>query len=75
METPTVDLCTVLSAKRTFHDGSMWITIVVLLVIWAILGVVGFVFEGLFWLTVVAGILFLGTLLVGIIRQRTKVHA
>ena len=53
----------------------MWITIVVLLVIWAILGVVGFVFEGLFWLTVVAGILFLGTLLVGIIRQRTKVHA
>ncbi|HEU4545068.1 MAG TPA: hypothetical protein VFR88_02130 [Microlunatus sp.] len=53
----------------------MWITIVVLLVIWAILAVVGFVFEGLLWLTVVAGILFLGTLLVGLIRQRTRAHA
>lgn len=63
------------SAERTSHHGSMWITIVVLLVIWAILAVVGFVFEGLLWLTVVAGILFLGTLLVGLIRQRKRAHA
>ncbi|WP_189667656.1 hypothetical protein [Promicromonospora soli] len=52
----------------------MWTLIVVLLVAWAILAVVGYFFEGLFWLTVVGIILFLGTLIVGIIRQRTRQH-
>ncbi|MFY9714224.1 MAG: hypothetical protein WAK00_12185 [Microbacterium sp.] len=48
----------------------MWTLIVVLLVVWAILSVVGFVFEGLFWLAVIGIILFLGTLIIGMIRQR-----
>lgn len=48
----------------------MWTVIVILLVVWAILAVVGFVFEGLLWLAVVGIILFLGTLVVGFIRQR-----
>lgn len=50
----------------------MWTAIVVLLVIWAVLAVVGFVFEGLLWLAVVGLILFVGTLIVGIIRQRVR---
>jgi hypothetical protein len=53
----------------------MWIAIVILLVVWAILAVVGFVFEGLLWLGVVGIILFVGTLIVGIIRQRQRQHA
>jgi len=50
----------------------MWTLIVVLLVIWAIVGIVGFVFEGLLWLTVVGAVLFVGTLIIGIIRQRAR---
>ena len=50
----------------------MWTLIVVLLVVWAILSVVGFVFEGLFWLAVIGIILFLGTLIIGMIRQRSN---
>lgn len=50
----------------------MWTVIVILLVVWAILAVVGFVFEGLLWLAVVGAILFVGTLVVGLIRQRAR---
>jgi hypothetical protein len=53
----------------------MWTAIVILLVVWAILAVVGFVFNGLLWLAVVGIILFLGTLIVGIVRQqRARTH-
>ncbi|HWS50950.1 MAG TPA: hypothetical protein VN241_08065 [Microbacterium sp.] len=48
----------------------MWTFIIILLVAWAVLSVVGFVFEGLFWLAVIGIILFLGTLILGMIRQR-----
>lgn len=50
----------------------MWIVIVVLLVVWAILAVVGFVFPGLFWLGIIGIILFIGTLAIGLIRQRGR---
>lgn len=53
----------------------MWTVLVILLVAWAVLAVVGFVFEGLLWLAVVGVILFLGTLIVGIIRQRIRRNA
>ncbi|MEI3865841.1 hypothetical protein FBY40_1270 [Microbacterium sp. SLBN-154] len=46
----------------------MWTVVVILLVVWAILTVVGFVFEGLLWLGVIGIILFVGTVLFGIIR-------
>lgn len=49
-----------------------WTVIVILLVLWAILSIVGFVFEGLFWLALVAIVLFVGTLIVGIIRHRGR---
>jgi hypothetical protein len=50
----------------------MWTVIIVLLVLWAILGIVGFVFEGLLWLAVIAAVLFVGTLIIGVIRQRGR---
>jgi hypothetical protein len=49
----------------------MVILVVVLLVLWAILAVLGFAIKGLFWLAVIGIILFLGTLIVGLIRRRS----
>ncbi|WP_164990391.1 hypothetical protein [Agromyces albus] len=49
-----------------------WTVIVFLLVLWAILSIVGFVFEGLFWLALVGAVLFVGTLIIGIIRHRGR---
>ena len=50
----------------------MWTLIIVLLVVWAILAIVGVVFEGLVWLAVIGAVLFVGTLIIGIIRQRAR---
>ncbi len=55
--------------------ASMWTVIVILLVVWAILAVVGFVFNGLLWLASVGIVLFVGTLVVGVIRQRIRQRA
>ena len=43
--------------------------IIILLVVWAALGVVGFAFDGLLWLGIVAAILFIGTLAFGIAQR------
>ena len=48
----------------------MLILVIVLLVLWLILSVVGFAIKVLFWLAVIGIILFIGTLLIGIIRRR-----
>jgi len=45
---------------------------VILLVVWAILSVVGFAFQGLLWLAVIGIILFVGTLVFGAVRQRAR---
>lgn len=50
----------------------MWTAIVILLVAWAVLTIVGFAFEGLFWLAVIGLVLFVGTLVVGILRHRVR---
>ena len=50
----------------------MWKVLVILLVVWVVLSVVGFAFQGLLWLGVIGIVLFLGTLVFGIIRQRTS---
>ena len=52
------------------HTQIMWTVIVILVVLWAILTVVGFVFEGLVWLGIIGIILVVGTLIFGVIRQR-----
>jgi hypothetical protein len=61
--------------KRSFKGGraypeGMWMVVVVLLVVWAVLSIVGFVFEGLLWLGAIGIVLFIGTLVFGIVRQR-----
>jgi hypothetical protein len=47
----------------------MLILVIVLLVIWAILAIVGFAIKGLLWLAIIGIILFVATLIIGIIRR------
>ncbi|UOE43473.1 hypothetical protein [Agromyces larvae] len=50
----------------------MWTVLVILLVAWAVLSIVGFVFEGLLWLAIIGIVLFVGTLVFGFIRQGAR---
>jgi hypothetical protein len=50
----------------------MWTVLLILLVAWVVLSIVGFVFEGLLWLAIVGIVLFVGTLIFGILRQHAK---
>lgn len=54
--------------RRTVRD--MWTIIVILLIAWAVLSVVGFAIKGLFWLAIIGIILFIGTVIFGLVRQR-----
>jgi hypothetical protein len=44
--------------------------IIALLVIWVVLAVLGFAIKGLFWLAVIAIVLFVVTAIVGAVRRR-----
>lgn len=46
--------------------------ILILLAIWIVLSVIGFVVEGLFWLAVIGLILFVVTAIFGGVRGRRK---
>ncbi|MFZ8758617.1 hypothetical protein ACO03V_14470 [Microbacterium sp. HMH0099] len=48
----------------------MWTTLLILLVAWAVLAIVGFVFEGLLWLAIAGIVLFIATLVLGLIQSR-----
>jgi len=50
----------------------MWTVLVVLLIVWAVLSVVGFALKGLFWLAIIGIILFVGTIVFGLVRQRGR---
>lgn len=50
----------------------MWTVLLILLVAWAVLAVVGFAIEGLFWLAVIGLILFVGTIVFGLVRNRAR---
>ncbi|QIZ97075.1 hypothetical protein [Leifsonia sp. PS1209] len=50
----------------------MLTVIVILLVVWAILAVVGFAIQGLLWLGIIGIILFIGTLIFGIVRRSAR---
>lgn len=45
--------------------------IVLLLVIWLVLAVLGFVLKGLLWLAIIGIVLFVITVIVGAIRRRS----
>ncbi|GAA2073115.1 hypothetical protein GCM10009840_02710 [Pseudolysinimonas kribbensis] len=47
----------------------MLILVIVLLVLWAILSVVGFAIKGLVWLAIIGIILFVATLVIGLLRR------
>jgi hypothetical protein len=49
----------------------MLILVIVLLALWLILSIVGFAIEGLVWLAIIGIVLFLATLLIGILRRST----
>ncbi|WP_176697164.1 hypothetical protein [Microbacterium sp. 3J1] len=48
----------------------MWALLIILLIAWAGLAVFGFVIEGLLWLAIIGVVLFLITLVIGILRAR-----
>lgn len=50
----------------------MWTVLIILLVAWVVLSIVGFVFEGLLWLAIIGIVLFVGTILFGVLRQRAQ---
>ncbi|GAA1523424.1 hypothetical protein GCM10009803_00600 [Microbacterium ginsengiterrae] len=50
----------------------MWTVLIILLVVWAVLSVVGFAIKGLLWLAVIGIILFVGTIIFGMIRNRAR---
>lgn len=50
---------------------NMWITILVLLVVWVVLAIVGFTFQGLLWLAIIGIVLFVATVIFGILRSRS----
>jgi hypothetical protein len=43
--------------------------ILALIIIWIVLGIIGFVVHGLFWLFIIACVLFLVTIVIGIFRR------
>lgn len=47
----------------------MLVLVIVLLVLWAVLAVVGFAIKGLVWLAIIGVILFIGTLIIGLVRR------
>lgn len=57
-------------SRRTV--SSMWTLIIILLVAWAVVAVLGFAIKGLLWLAVIGIILFVGTAIIGVIRNRPK---
>jgi uncharacterized membrane protein (Fun14 family) len=47
----------------------MWTVLWILVVVWVVLAVVGIAIEGLFWLAVIGLVLFVGTIVFGLIRR------
>lgn len=50
----------------------MWTVLVILLVAWAVLSIVGFALEGLLWIGIIGIVLFVGTIVFGVVRQRAR---
>jgi hypothetical protein len=48
----------------------MWTVLWILIIVWALLAIVGIAIEGLLWLTAVGIVLFIGTIVFGLIRRK-----
>jgi hypothetical protein len=44
----------------------------ILLVVWLVLAIIGAVIKGLFWLTVIGAVLFVGTAAFGYLKRRSS---
>lgn len=55
--------------KETAH---MLALIAILLVVWLVLSILGAVIKGLFWLTIVGVVLFLGTAAYGYVKHKSR---
>jgi hypothetical protein len=64
------ELCLRSGEERTVKN--MWTVLLILLVAWVVLSIVGFVFDGLMWLGIIGVVLFVGTLIFGLLRQRAR---
>ncbi len=54
------------------YGERMWTVLVILLVVWLVLAIVGFALKGLLWLGIIGIVLFVGTVIFGILRQRSR---
>jgi len=54
---------------RAAEAESLWTLLIILLIVWAGLAVFGFVVKGLLWLAVLGIVLFLATLVIGMLRR------
>jgi hypothetical protein len=68
--TSTVSVNGVCGVSDDPHARCMWILLILLLLVWAGLAVLGFLVEGLLWLAVLGIVLFLATVVVGMLRGR-----
>lgn len=50
----------------------MWTIIIILLIAWVVLAILGAVVEGLFWLIIIAAVLFVATLVWGWLRNKAR---
>jgi hypothetical protein len=48
----------------------MWTVLWILIIVWAVLAIVGIAIEGLLWLAVIGIVLFIGTIVFGLIRRK-----
>jgi hypothetical protein len=55
--------------RRAADAEAMWTLLIILLIVWAGLAVFGFVVKGLLWLAVLGIVLFLATLVIGMLRR------
>jgi hypothetical protein len=48
----------------------MWTVLWILIIAWAVLAIIGFAIKGLLWLAIIGLVLFIGTIVFGLIRRR-----
>lgn len=58
----------VAALRRAREGDGMWTLLIILLIVWLGLSILGFVVKGLVWLAVLGIVLFLATLVIGLIR-------
>ncbi|GAT72480.1 hypothetical protein [Microbacterium hydrocarbonoxydans] len=47
----------------------MWTLLIILLIVWAGLSVLGFLVKGMLWLAILGAVLFVGTVVFGMLRR------